>query len=61
MSLDHKCEVCKAKPGQPCVQTVQRKGDSTPPAPLVGRGEHYARVLPPNRSKSPEKRNEALA
>jgi hypothetical protein len=54
VSLDWKCELCGAKKGQPCVNTLR------PSEPLVGRGEHFARVQPPGQLKVPEKRNEAL-
>jgi len=37
-SLAYRCEVCKAKPGQPCTNTI-RPGD-----PLPGRTYHYART-----------------
>ncbi len=52
------CEVCKAKPGQECSNTIN------PGRPLPGRGEHFARVLPPSRSTSEPKspgRNEMLS
>lgn len=48
MTLNHRCEVCKAKPGQPCVNTIN------PSLPLPGRGEHLARVLPPGRATKAE-------
>jgi hypothetical protein len=37
-ALDHRCEVCNAKPGQPCRNTIQ------PKEPLPGRATHYART-----------------
>lgn len=42
MSLDYRCEVCRAKPGQPCTNTID------PDQPLPGRGEHHARALEPD-------------
>jgi len=36
-SLAYRCEVCKAKPGQPCTNTIR------PGEPLPGRVYHYAR------------------
>jgi len=37
-SLASRCEVCKAKPGQPCTNTIR------PGEPLPGRTYHYART-----------------
>ncbi len=36
-TLARRCEVCKAKPGQPCTNTI------LPGEPLSGRDVHYAR------------------
>lgn len=46
MSLDNPCEVCRQPKGQPCVNTIK------PGTPLPGRGEHYARAMPPNPKES---------
>jgi hypothetical protein len=42
MSLEYACEVCEAKPDEPCRNTLH------PGRPLPGRHEHYARALPPD-------------
>jgi hypothetical protein len=36
-ALDVHCEVCHAKPGQPCTNTIR------PGTPLPGRAHHWAR------------------
>lgn len=41
MSLEWRCEVCKAKPNIPCHNIIDG-------GPLIGRTEHYARAIPPN-------------
>jgi hypothetical protein len=41
MSIDNRCEVCKAKPDEPCANTIN------PGQPLPGHTEHYARALAP--------------
>lgn len=46
----YRCEICGAKPGESCSNTIN------PAAPLPGRSEHLARVLPPGRTK-PAKEN----
>ena len=40
------CEVCHAKPGQECSNTINAG------QPLPGRAEHLARAQPPGRSKA---------
>jgi hypothetical protein len=45
VTLAYRCEVCGAKAGQDCTNTVN------PESPLPGRSEHLARVLPPGRTK----------
>jgi hypothetical protein len=53
--LAYRCEVCSAKAGEPCRNTIN------PAAPLPGRSEHLARVLPPGRTKpAKDERNEAI-
>jgi hypothetical protein len=51
VSLAWACEVCGRPRKKPCVWPLQRIGDTSPPQPLVGGGEHLARVLPPGRTK----------
>lgn len=49
MSVEYRCEVCKAKRGEPCTNTI------TPGQPLPGRAEHLARALPPKpKEKEPK-------
>jgi hypothetical protein len=43
--IEFRCEVCQAKPGEPCRNTVK------PGEPLPGRVEHHARVLAPKRKE----------
>jgi len=38
--LDERCDVCKAKPGEACTNTLR------PGAPLPGRSVHLARTNP---------------
>jgi hypothetical protein len=42
--LVNKCEVCKAKSGEPCRNTIR------PGEPLPGRSVHYARLIDGHRA-----------
>jgi hypothetical protein len=48
MPLEYRCELCGARPGEPCMDTTVRRGDIQQP---LARGEHLARALPLGQTK----------